>query len=114
MALGLPVAQRHNPELYDQARMLVTGAQRVTATLVCVECDREGASLQAQRQCHAPGHQTGLRCPHTGLWHLVANDATLPLMRDRQRRGETVVVEGHWLSDIRYVKASSVRLPPGI
>jgi anti-sigma factor (TIGR02949 family) len=114
LALAVPIAQRYEPDLYDRARMLISGTERVSATLVCVECDREGVSIEEQRHCHAPGHQTGLRCPGTGLWHLVANDATLPLMKDRQRRGETVIVEGHWLADIHYVDARSVRLPPGI
>lgn len=114
LALLVPVARQYQPALYDQGRMFLTGTQRQAATLVCVECEQEGAPLEAQRHCRAPGHQTGLRCPQTGLWHLVANEATLPLMRDRERRGDTVIVEGRWLDDIHYVDARSVRLPPGI
>jgi hypothetical protein len=114
VALLVPVVRQYEPGLYDQARMFLTGTQRQAATLVCVECEQEGTPLEAQRHCRAPGHQTGLRCPHTGLWHLVANEATLPLMRDRERRGDTVIVEGRWLDDIHYVDARSVRLPPGI
>jgi hypothetical protein len=114
LVLLMPLAREYNPGLYDQARMFFSRTQRQSATLVCVECEQEGTPLTMQRHCRAPGHQTGLRCPQTGLWHLVANEATLPLMRDRERRGETVIVEGRWLDDIHYVDARSVRLPGGI
>ncbi|MGH9869260.1 MAG: anti-sigma factor family protein [Candidatus Polarisedimenticolia bacterium] len=108
VVLLVPALSQYAPEVYDGARRQLTGAQRHTATLVCYECEREGAPMEAQRRCHAPGHQTGLRCPGTGLWHLVANDATLPIMRDRSRRGETVEVEGRWLDDIHYVDARQI------
>ena len=111
-ALSVPLVRLYAPAMYDAARRQVTGERIESATLVCFECDREGTPMEAQRRCHAPGHQTGLRCPKSGLWHLVANDATLPLMRDRERRGEQVSVEGRWLADIHYVDARRIR-PPG-
>jgi hypothetical protein len=111
-ALAVPVVRLYAPGVYDAARREVTGERIESATLVCFECDREGIPMEAQRRCHAPGHQTGLRCPKSGLWHLVANDTTLPLMSDRERRGEKVSVEGRWLDDIHYVDARRV-LPPG-
>ena len=44
---------------------------------------------------------TGILCEKTGLWHLVANDSTLPLLSDPSMRGQQVVVEGQFLDDIR-------------
>ncbi len=111
-ALSVPLIRLYAPTMYDAARRQMTGERVESAILVCFECDREGIPVEAQRRCHAPGHQTGLRCPKSGLWHLVANDATLPLMRDRERRGEQVSVEGRWLDDIHYVDARRI-LPPG-
>jgi hypothetical protein len=108
----VPALRQYAPGVYDGAVMWATGAERHLATLVCFECEREGVPMDAQRRCHAPGHQTGVRCPGTGLWHLVANDATLPVLKDRSRRGETVVLEGRWLSDIHYVDVRQMR-PPG-
>ncbi|HKY31940.1 MAG TPA: zf-HC2 domain-containing protein [Candidatus Polarisedimenticolia bacterium] len=109
LLVAAPALRVYAPATYGSVARWVAGEGRLSGVLVCVECDQEGVSLDAQRRCHAPGHQTGVRCPGKVRWHLVANETTLPVMRDRDRRGEHVVLEGRLLSDIRYVDARAIR-----
>lgn len=91
----------------------LSAESRLRGVLVCVECERHGASLEAQRRCRIHGHQTGVRCPETGLWHLVSNESTEPLIADPELRGRTVELDARMLSDIRYLQVRSARLTTG-
>ncbi len=85
----------------------------VAGVLVCFECEKEGVPIEMQRNCRAQGHQTGLRCPQTGLWHLVANQASSDLLADPGLRGRRVVLETETLDTIRYLDVRSVSFPSG-
>jgi len=91
----------------------LSGESHIEGVLVCVECERHGASLEFQRRCRIHGHQTGVRCPETGLWHLVANRTTEPLISDPELRGRRVELEARKISDIRYLQVSSAKLTTG-
>jgi len=85
----------------------------IRGVLVCVECERHGVSLEAQRRCRVHGHQTGVRCPETGLWHLVSDSVTAPLISDPELRGRTVELEARKLSDVRYLQVTAATIIAG-
>lgn len=85
----------------------------MAGVLVCFECEKEGQPIDAQRNCRAHGHQTGLRCPRTGLWHLVASEVTAGLMADPGLRGRQVVLETETIDSIRYLDVRTVSFASG-
>ncbi len=108
-----PAASIWVPGAFQEYVDSVMGVRRVAGVLVCIECERHGAPIEAQKHCHAQGHQTGLKCAKTGLWHFVADDASRRLLSDPAMRGARVVVEGRLLSDIHYIDVRSVTVAPG-
>lgn len=85
----------------------------IAGVLVCFECEKEGVPIEAQRNCTVAGHQTGLRCPHTGLWHIVANEVSAGLMTEPGLRGREVVLESRTLDEIRYLDVRTVSFASG-
>jgi hypothetical protein len=85
----------------------------IEGVLVCFECENEGVPIEAQRHCRALGHQTGIRCPRTGLWHLVANKMSAGLMADPGLRGRRIVLDSETLDTIRYLDVRAVSFPSG-
>lgn len=108
-----PAVELYVPGTFHGVWDSLTGVRRVAGVLVCVECEKKGASLEHQRRCRVQGHQTGIKVSGTGLWYLVANEASLPVISDPALRGKPVVVEGRFLSSIHYVDARSVTFPSG-
>lgn len=89
------------------------GVQSLHGVLICFECERHGVPLEAQQRCRAPGHQTGVKCPETGLWHLVASDASVPFTSHPEMRGRSVELEGRLLEDIRYIDVRAMTIASG-
>ncbi|HET9481890.1 MAG TPA: anti-sigma factor [Candidatus Polarisedimenticolia bacterium] len=92
------------------------GAQaevRIVGLLVCAECEAKGVPIDVQRRCRCHGHQSGIRCPESGLWHLVVNEASQPILADPDQRGRSVVLHGRAFGDIRYVEARSIAFGSG-
>lgn len=85
----------------------------VSGILVCFECEKHGATIEAQRNCREHGHQTGLRCPRIGLWHLVANETTAILMDDPGLRGRHVTLQARRFDAIRYLDVQAVSFSSG-
>ena len=105
-----PVAARFMPGFLQNAADALSGVRTVSGVLVCVECEKQGAPMPHQRLCRLEGHHTGFRSSDNGIWNLVVNDASLPLMSDPSLRGTRVTVEGRFLNDIRYVDARRITL----
>jgi len=108
-----PAVSIYAPDAFYAYVDSVTGVRKVSGVLVCIECEKHGAPLEVQKHCHAQGHQTGLKCARTGLWHFVADEASGGILADPAMRGSQVVVEGRFLSDIHYVDVKSVAMAPG-
>jgi anti-sigma factor (TIGR02949 family) len=81
-------------------------------TLVCAACERVGRPVEAQRGCRVHGHHVAFKCDESGLWELVENDLTRPLILDASRVGDRVEMRGVFLDDIHYVKVNSFRFLP--
>ncbi len=104
---------RFVPRLFHGALHSPSSFEKIAGVLVCLECERHGLPLEIQKKCLAQAHQTGLRCPETGLWHLVANEASLPLLGSPEMRGRQVVLEARRLHDIRYLDVRAFSDPSG-
>ena len=108
-----PLAETLSPGLLRRAVATLWGEhseQRIAGVLVCVECEKAGVSLDQQRFCHEESHHTGVRVDAKGVWNLVVNDASLPVLSDPGNRGSQVVLEGRFLDDIRYIDARRITL----
>jgi len=107
-ALLIPVAELYR---FDVSRGLLhwaAGVEHARGVIVCVECARHGVPIDRQRECRAQGHVTGIECEETGLWHLVASEASYAVMSDPSMRGQEVEVEGAFHRDIRYIDARAI------
>lgn len=111
--LIVPFADRFVPTFLHEPASSSVSLERIAGVLVCLECDRSGLPLDRQRNCTEQAHQTGLRCPDTGLWHLVANEASLTLLSNPGMRGRQVILGARRLHDIKYLDVQTVSNPSG-
>ncbi|HZI95178.1 MAG TPA: zf-HC2 domain-containing protein [Patescibacteria group bacterium] len=107
-AVAVPTVEILRPGFYRGMTDSLTGVRSADGVLICIECERLGVPIDGQRHCHDAAHHTGLKCPKTGIWSLVVNDASLPVLGDPGKRGAEVTVRGRFHGDIRYIDARSI------
>jgi len=113
-AVAVPTAEILRPGFYRGLTDSLTGVRSADGVLICIECERLGLPIDRQRHCHDAAHHTGLKCPKTGIWNLVVNDASQALLSDPGKRGEAVTVRGRFHGDTRYIDARTISPVAGI
>lgn len=74
-------------------------------TLVDLDCDRAGASLEQQRRCHHPHHINALRLASGEHWNLSLDGADARLLALRHdMRGHRLRVQGDFVPALRALR----------
>jgi anti-sigma factor (TIGR02949 family) len=82
------------------------------ATIVDLQCDRAGKSLEFQLRCRHERHFNALRVADGQYWNLnLSQLQARDIVLDPGRRGERVVVEGDYYPRLQTLRVKAIRGP---
>ncbi len=85
------------------------------ATIVDLQCDQAGASLEHQRRCRNDRHFNALRMADGQYWNLSLSQARArEIVLDPRRRGERVMVEGDFYPQLGTLLVTEIRRPEAV